>query len=514
MITLRKLFLIFCSLFLLSVSSQESPSIFVDKFDTSKLYRTNVCDRQKQIWNGSLEIKDALRGLNLTVLMTDTHYGNEEDEFFSLKDGKIQQPYPGLSAVILDEVAQRAGFQWRNSFAINAPLDPETDGNKTWTDILTWGIEVFDISGEVWGQSIERKALGVSFPTGWYDSSIILVEHVPPNQNKEVVNLWSFLAPFNFSVWISIWVFIALTSVVYSLLEYLDVNAKENDPPCSLSKNFYLASVAFSGHFSFKPTTNATRVLGLSWAFWVVIVVSAYTANMASFMVSQKVKIFRLSSIEDAVTQKLPICINQGTFIDSVLSNMYPDLNLVRMPSIADAFDEIKKDEKVSVCETLAYDMNSVRMYEHSKAVNPDCAVSSSKVSQVNMFSGMATAVDAGRFRCTSLISHVISYHVTEMISDGFVEDAWRTFIARFSTIECVPEPQRDKGGIQFDETFSLTLQDVGGIFVVHTCLSILAIAVAFFQYFYGKAGRKNQRVLLEIFGLQWIWNHIRKHDD
>jgi hypothetical protein len=61
-------------------------------------------------------------GLNLTVVLTDYQYGNAENGFFSLVDGKIREDYPGLFGVMIDKVARRAGFEWRNSFGTYSPL--------------------------------------------------------------------------------------------------------------------------------------------------------------------------------------------------------------------------------------------------------------------------------------------------------------------------------------------------------------------------------------------------------
>ena len=50
----------------------------------------------------------------------------------------------GFMIEILDEVAARAGFTWRQSFAFFA--DPE-DYGKTWTDLVSWQITTYDMSG-------------------------------------------------------------------------------------------------------------------------------------------------------------------------------------------------------------------------------------------------------------------------------------------------------------------------------------------------------------------------------
>jgi hypothetical protein len=176
--------------------AQESPTLFVTKFNTSTSYRTNVCEQQQMLWNKTIDLPNALRGLNLTVGITN-YSGGKEANFFSLDAaGAIRITSPGYFAVILDEVARRSGFNWRNSFGVYPPRDNTTDGNQTWTDILLWSIETYDISMERWAHSIDRMAAGAAFPLGFWDSSAVLGELFQPNQQKRVVQLWSFLQPF------------------------------------------------------------------------------------------------------------------------------------------------------------------------------------------------------------------------------------------------------------------------------------------------------------------------------
>ena len=56
----------------------------------------------------------------------------------------------GLMVTVLDEVAKRAGFTWRNSYAVFA--DPELYG-KTYTELIKWQISSYDLSGDWWVSS-------------------------------------------------------------------------------------------------------------------------------------------------------------------------------------------------------------------------------------------------------------------------------------------------------------------------------------------------------------------------
>ena len=136
----------------------------------------------------------------------------------------------GLTAVILDEVAERAGFTWRNRFGSDKSINEAEDGNKTYTDLLIWSTDTYDISADIWGRSNERKARGVNFVEFFYDNSFILVtKENKSSSDSNRSGLWSFLRPFSNWVWISIGISIFVTSFLYTFLERLESHADERD---------------------------------------------------------------------------------------------------------------------------------------------------------------------------------------------------------------------------------------------------------------------------------------------
>jgi hypothetical protein len=146
-------------------------------------------------------------------------------------------------------------------------------------------------------------------------------------------------------------------------------------------------------------------------------------------------------------------------------------------------------------------------MFQRTKEVNYDCAISSGLDVQIVIPAGMATAIDTGRYRCTSLISNVLDYYLSEMLADGFVESAWKDHLNKIATIECIAEPPRGGGASSVDETFSLSLEDVGGIFVLHAMLSTAAVALAVAQFFFSNREQAKLRTIFEVFQL----DHLRQ---
>jgi len=95
--------------------AQQQPSLELNKWSRSKDFRQNFCDRQNLVFNDTIKLKDSIKDLNLNIVLHD-YTGTPNKDLFSLNsNGEIKSGdgnYPGLFTVILDKVAEKAGFQW------------------------------------------------------------------------------------------------------------------------------------------------------------------------------------------------------------------------------------------------------------------------------------------------------------------------------------------------------------------------------------------------------------------
>jgi hypothetical protein len=82
-----------------------------------------------------------------------------------LNDMTLNADYPGLMARLMDEVCARAGCTWRNTYSISSAVLPP---NRTYSDLLHWATETYDISVDWWMRSSERMANGAAFIEPWY----------------------------------------------------------------------------------------------------------------------------------------------------------------------------------------------------------------------------------------------------------------------------------------------------------------------------------------------------------
>jgi hypothetical protein len=406
---------------------QQAPFFSTTKF-ANVTHRTDVCERQRSLFRNEIQLPRSLEGLQLSVVLTN-YTSNSSQPFFTLIDGIIDPDSTYTFAVLIDEIARRAGFSWRDSFGVVLPIDEEVDGNKTWSDLLEWEVNAYDISAGKWDRNPDRMKREISFPEGWFEASTIIVEATDLTATTKTLNVWSFLLPFQWGVWVLIVVTATATGLMYFLLERMNEDADErhleNEPGAAVFYSF----ITLTGHYEFRPQTTAARILSFSLTLFALIIVAAYTANLVSFLVVRNTEVFKIASVEEAMLLDAPICVQDAVAIDEYLQKKYPNANLVRYPGTKEMMLGLKNKE----CVIAAIEVANYDVLKRDAEVNGDCTLKwQGRVEQI-VPSGIATLVDTGVL-CTSLISYVLDYHLTEMRADGFIDQMWEDHLERVAT--------------------------------------------------------------------------------
>jgi hypothetical protein len=202
---------------------------------------------------------------------------------------------------------------------------------------------------EYWSRSLERLGNEILFPEGWWDGSILLIEHFDHKQHENAAfNEFSFLALFTYSVWSLIFMWIVLSGLTYWVLEKHHTDSDgaaekgESEKPMG---SIFLLSRAFVGHNEYEPNTVASQMIYFSWSSWSILVLSAYMANFASFLVASQQENYAVQSFDKGVELQLPICVVEGTVQHVFLQIRYPKLNLI--PKITEqlGFNALKHGE-------------------------------------------------------------------------------------------------------------------------------------------------------------------------
>ena len=354
----------------------------------------------------------------------------------------------------------------------------------------------FNISN--WAKAVSRMKRGIAFPEGWFDSSLILVQHTDPS--SEGANMWSFLTPFTFPVWAMIGVAVFATGIMYWMLERLNSKADEAKLENKPLSTIFLSALTFTGHFDFQPNTHSARILSFSWTFFTLVTVSAYTANLASFLVARRTPDFKIRSIQQAVRYRVPVCIHGSSSQDELITEMYSDVQLVRKRFERDVFEGLKNGD----CRVAIAPVNSYEIYVRSSTMNADCSIQSEKRVIEIISAGLATAVDSGTL-CTSLIDNVIDLHLSEMIADRFIERLWNAHLQKAGDTACLAEGDIPGASNSLvtdadEETVSLTLEEMSGIFILHGMFAAIALTIALIRFFLVK--KKSRRDMLQQLGL------------
>eukprot|EP00980_Cylindrotheca_fusiformis_P010162 scaffold2261_cov124-Cylindrotheca_fusiformis.AAC.10 len=452
-----------------SSSSAQAPFFTTPQFSDIS-HRTDVCDRFLQYSRGEIEIRDALEGLNLTVGVVD----QPNDLYLRFKeDGTIDDDNPGIFVVILDELARRGKFSWRNSYARVLPPNTTEDPDQTWTGVLLDSVQRYDLSFAEWVQTHERRSLGITFALGWYDTSTIFVRDTRSGIINDF-NFASFLKPFDVTLWLLLCCGFIYSRSMYWILDKITDDGSHKEIS-SLEKIFRIRMVEMVYD---SDRSNAKRLFNMSISVFAMVFVSSYTANLATFLIQQSEPDFNYVSMEDLDSRYASICVREGgAVLDQLLAD-FKTMNFERSTDVLTSFKKLLAGR----CKVVATRRADFDIFERDPEANPDCTLEWVGRAEYINYGGMATIADTNS-TCTSLVGHVLDLHMHEMAE--FLQEAWQGFLDAKSEYKCPPKFEAE------DTRYSLTLNDIGGIFVAFSGLAIVGLLVTILEQYFVRKKRR-----------------------
>jgi hypothetical protein len=277
-----------------------------------------------------------------------------------------------------------------------------------------------------------------------------------------------------------------VTGAVYYFLEILNHKADKRNIETDPIEATFLVAITLTSHFGFQPRTTPARLLAFSVAFFALVISASYTANLASFLVTENRPQNQYNSLEDVVRANAPICIGRGTQTDISVSTAYPLANYVRREDEQGVIEGLRDGD----CEVGVTLVSAWNRLQRSETLTAGCSLEWRGRAFQNVPAGFATKADSGR-KCTNLLRDVINIYMTQMRAESFISEAWDEHLDQTSSNECTA------ADISTEEESSgqLTLNNMGGIFVFHTILSgaalIMAISAWFWERRPGQAARQ-----------------------
>ena len=295
--------------------------------------RHDWCDAMRAVNNGSLALRDAMRGRQLSVSLTRPPHSaplgfvNVDADTGAVPQGRNA----GFMIEVLDEVAARAGFSWRDSFSFFD--NPETFG-KTWTDLVQWQIGAYDLSGEWWVPTMARRERGVSVVEGFFDSSLVLVaqqQGTEPRTFAADIGAWS--KPMRAGVWVMAVFFSLVVGIAYAYIEEGEQGSDlDRDDRAGNYTHSILSALLLSTRVGApRPRSLAGMLLVFGWSCFALVLVSCYVANMVLMLMDEHAPArFVLDDMRDAVVRALPVCVWEASAAGEVLRAKLPTLNSVQ----------------------------------------------------------------------------------------------------------------------------------------------------------------------------------------
>jgi ABC-type amino acid transport substrate-binding protein len=353
-------------------------------------YRQSFCSQYKMAVNNSLLTESALEGRQVNVLISDhrTNYNEETG---------LDPEYPGLFPKILDEIAELGNFTWRQSFGITE----KNDTNKSYSELLKWGTNAYDIYVSDWSITSERINLGSAFTSPVLDSKIIMIRNVGPDGKDKIP--WVFwFKPFEWGVWL---VFIAQIIVSGFVYQFLDFLGEGRDKMSFRQRTVDNQNESYLSYFNMSyraPTSSAARLFIISNYIWVMFITAAYGANLTSYMVVTAKSRLVLNTIQDAIENDMSMCIETMTNQEAYITRKYPDAISLLVPkeSVRDMYTALNEGE----CDVVLGERHDYDAYTLKNEFNPDCHLTWQGRPVLESDTGFATLMDPGQ-KCTLLVS-------------------------------------------------------------------------------------------------------------
>eukprot|EP00536_Pseudo-nitzschia_multiseries_P016167 jgi/Psemu1/117898/gw1.1035.7.1 len=368
------------------------------------------------------DISTALSGAEVQILFKAGKYSIYD------KETGFDPDYPGIHVKMMDQIAERGGFTWRNSFGV---WFEEEKGSRSFTEVLRWGTEKYDALIGTYTPSTERMKYGISFATGHFDGSLIFVRDVPPAKTE--INWINWTEPFEPMVWAALIGVIIFSAFAYHLVETVGAKGRREQEKSArvwLMDSLYLSFINFTGNFSYEPDTFGGRVFAFTFAFWAMLITAAYTANLASLLVGKIKPDLQIRDIQDVIERRLTVCVHKTSYSDYYLQEKYPQLIPYLVPvEKAKMYDALNQKE----CDVLVAYKKAFETALKQEDSNPKCTLKWEGKMIKYLEDSFVTKHDPGVF-CTDLVGEVISYYMTEMKDDGTLEKLWEEHDAHFAT--------------------------------------------------------------------------------
>ncbi|XP_014776235.1 glutamate receptor ionotropic, kainate 2 [Octopus bimaculoides] len=237
-----------------------------------------------------------------------------EERPFVFKTNGTNGNYTGFTIDLINELKRRLSFKYElkivDSYGIK---DPDGNWNGMIEAIRT---NQADLGVGALSVTSERDKV-VDFSLGIMTTGITILINRP----RGTQHIFQFLVSFSAHLWLAIFGTVVGVSILFIILDYPN---QERKFTVKETLWFSIGTLMTRGT-DFSPNRTSQRILTAGYTFFVLVIVSTYTANLAAFLTMPSLE-KPINSLEDLEVSSMP----WGTVKDSntmaVIRNMYPRL--------------------------------------------------------------------------------------------------------------------------------------------------------------------------------------------
>lgn len=205
--------------------------------------------------------------------------------------------YEGYCIDLLRRIAKMCGFNYTIKLVEDGLYGTEVDGK--WNGLVK---ELIDKKADiaVGAMSITyQRDQAIDFTKPFLNLGISILYKRP---QKKTPNLFSFLSPLSIDIWLYMIAAYLVVSFMLFVLARFSPYEWQNPHPCNQESGimenqftllnslwFTIGSLMQQGT-DLNPKSPSTRLISCVWAFFTLILISSYTANLAAFLTVQRLQ--------------------------------------------------------------------------------------------------------------------------------------------------------------------------------------------------------------------------------
>ncbi|XP_030458971.2 glutamate receptor 2.1-like [Syzygium oleosum] len=162
---------------------------------------------------------------------------------------------------------------------------------------------------------VANRSSYIDFTLPYSESGVAMVVAIKDDERR---NMWIFLKPLSWNLWLTICVAFISTGFVVWLLEHRTNEEFRGRRRQQLSVIFWFSFSTLVFAHREKIANNLTRLVLIVWVFVVLILTQSYTANLASFLTVQRMTP-KFVDVQDLIRDRHFVGYQKGSFVRGLL---------------------------------------------------------------------------------------------------------------------------------------------------------------------------------------------------